>query len=134
MEVQQGAERSELARDVYSLLHFPLLCGLIIYSYAIGEAMLHPDQAMAFETRLALALGIGIFSIGIALTHLRATGQFLTGRVVITVLLSGIVFMMTDFPTYIIMGITLTGLVLLCIWEEIFCPFEQAPDTGLDIE
>ncbi|MEO5907021.1 MAG: hypothetical protein ABIQ11_09855, partial [Saprospiraceae bacterium] len=47
--------------DVFSLLHFPLLCGLIIYAFAIEESMLHPDEEISFPARMALALGIFIF-------------------------------------------------------------------------
>jgi hypothetical protein len=36
-----------MARDAYSLLHFPMLCGLIIYGYAIHQCMAHPDEVLA---------------------------------------------------------------------------------------
>jgi low temperature requirement protein LtrA len=42
METKTGSEQSKFGRDVYSLLHFPIICGLIIYAYAIAEAMAHP--------------------------------------------------------------------------------------------
>ncbi len=65
---RKGAHRSTVARDTFSLLHFPLLCGLIIYAFAIEEAMLHPDEVMSEAARIALSLGIFIFSTGIVLT------------------------------------------------------------------
>ncbi len=119
----RGAARSEMARDAYSLLHFPIMCGLLIYAYAIQEAMAHPDEVMAHGTRLALALGIFIFSMGIAVTHWRGTRMILYGRFIITALLALVVYALSGWETYWVMSAALTGLLVLCVWEEIFCPF-----------
>ena len=119
MTTSTGAQRSRLARDVYSLLHFPLLCGLIIYAYAIEEAMLHPEGEMTFAARLALALGILIFSGGIVITNLRATGQLLYLRIVFTLIISAMIYFITGIETYWTMLIALCGFVVLCIVEEV---------------
>jgi low temperature requirement protein LtrA len=134
LAVRTGAERSKLARDAYSLLHFPLLCGLIIYSYALSEAMLHPGEIMTEAARLALAVGIFVFSIGIAITHFRATGEFLKGRLLVTTVICSATYFAGGLPTYWTMAIALAGLIFLCVWEEIFCPFHDVPDHGIDIE
>jgi low temperature requirement protein LtrA len=125
-----GSDRSRLARDAYSLLHFPLLCGLIIYAYAIEEAMLHPGEDMTLAARMALALGIFIFSNGVVITHLRAFGEVIFGRIIITTLVSAAVFWITGIATYWSMAIAFGGLVILCVWEEIFCPFEESPSAS----
>jgi low temperature requirement protein LtrA len=134
MAIRTGSARSRLARDVYSLLHFPLLCGLIIYSYAIEEALKHPDEVMTVAARLALSVGVLVFSIGIALTHWRATGQFLKGRVLITLIIAATTYFAGGLHTYWIMAIAFTGLVFLCVWEEIFCPFDHGHDSGVNVE
>lgn len=134
MAKRTGSARSRLARDAYSLLHFPLLCGLIIYSYALEQAMMHPDEVMTLAARIALAVGIFVFSIGIALTHFRATGKFLPGRAVITTALALIIYFAGGLSTYWTMAIAFVGLVCLCVWEEIFCPFERESDTGITVE
>lgn len=134
MARRTGGARSSLARDVYSLLHFPLLIGLIIYSFALEEALKHPDEVMTEAARLALAVGILVFSAGIAITHWRATGELLKGRILISLLIAGTTYFAGGLHTYWIMAIAFAGLIGLCIFEEIFCPFDHASDSGVSIE
>lgn len=134
MASRQGAARSTLARDAYSLLHFPLLCGLIIYAYGIEEAMLHPGDVMTLAARAALALGIFIFSTGIAVTHYRAYKEILYGRIVITSIIAGSIYGITGLETFWTMTIAVAGLVILCIWEEIFCPFTDGHSATVEVE
>lgn len=119
MAVRNGADRSQLARDVYSLLHFPLLCGLIIYAFAIEEAMLHPEDVLSAAARTALSLGIFIFSTGIVVTHWRATKRILYDRLFFTLVISSLIIGITNLLTIWSMAIALVGLLTLCVWEEI---------------
>ncbi len=134
MASKTGGERSALGRDVYSLLHFPLLCGLIIYAYAIEEAMLHPDGAMMETARIALALGILIFSTGIVITNLRATGQVLIPRTIITLCTAGAVYFFDGIQTWYSLLIAMVGLIIICVWEEI-APVElDEHSAGMTLE
>ena len=119
MASKTGSARSELGRDVYSLIHFPILCGLIIYAFAIEEAMLHPKDVMSLSARIALALGIFIYSIGICLAELRATQSLNLTRVVLTTITSLLIYFLSDLQTIATMGIAFVCLLLLCIIEEI---------------
>ncbi len=133
MASKSGRERSALGRDVYSLLHFPLLCGLIIYAYAIEEAMLHPEGAMSDAARIALALGIFIFSIGIVITNLRATGQILLPRTIITLCTAAAVYFWNDIHTWYSLLIALIGLIVICIWEEIVPTDHEEHGAGVNV-
>jgi len=134
MESKSGSDRSTLGRDVYSLLHFPLLCGLIIYAYAIEEVMIHPHAQMTTAARAALALGIFIFSAGIIVTHLRATGKLLYQRFVVTILVAACIYFISGVQTYWTLGISLTGLILLCILEEVKSPFTEEREEGIELD
>src|ERR687895_1200570 len=67
----RGAVQSEMARDAFSLVHFPLLFGVILYAAVIEEAVLHPDHHLAFAARLALGTGIALFVGGTGLALWR---------------------------------------------------------------
>lgn len=129
MASKSGEERSTTGRDVFSLLHFPLLCGLIIYAFAIEESMLHPDEVMSFPARMALAIGIFIFSFGLVIATWRGTGSFFYLRAFSTLVISGFILMLTGFSTIWTLSIAFAGLVLMCILEEIFpgCLSSQPP-------
>ena len=119
MASKKGAERSELGRDVYSLIHFPILCGLIIYAFAIEEAMLHPNDVMAWSARVALSLGIFIYSIGICLAGLRADKAINYIRITLTAITSLLIYFLSDLQTIATMSIAFFCLFALCIIEEI---------------
>jgi len=79
-----GPGQTRAARDVFSLMHFPMLCGVIAYAVAIEEVVAHPDHALLLEGRLALAAGIVLFIIGTAGAFWRATGTILLPRILLT--------------------------------------------------
>ncbi len=118
MNQQEGAAQSAMGRDVFSLLHFPMLCGLVIYAYAIEEAMVHPDSAMTLQARLALAIGIILYSLSIILAFWRATGKLLFLRAGLTLVIAGVCFAYSDITVFGTLGIAFTGLFLLCALEE----------------
>jgi low temperature requirement protein LtrA len=77
---RDGSARSCLARDVFSVLHFPMLCGVIAIAAATEAALAHPDQALAADLRLALGGGAVLFVCGTAAGMWRATGRALPWR------------------------------------------------------
>ena len=112
-----GAERSKMARDVFSLFHFPLVCGLIIYAFAIEEAMLHPDGAMSLGSRIALALGILIYSTVIVVAESRATGKINFPRLIMTIFITAVIFVAAGIHTIFTMSIAVIGLMGMCVVE-----------------
>jgi low temperature requirement protein LtrA len=61
MTVREGNARSCMARDIFSVMHFPLLCGVIGMAAATEQALMHPDQPLAADIRLALGGGALLF-------------------------------------------------------------------------
>ena len=78
-----GTVRSSLARDAFSVMHFPMLCGVILLAAGTEQALAHPDQALDPAARLALAGGVLLFTGGTAAAFWRATGQILLIRIVL---------------------------------------------------
>lgn len=111
---KKGAERSSLARDVFSLIHFPILCGLIIYAFAIEQAMHHPKGAMAESERVALTLGVTIFGLMLEWARWRATGKVRMLLPISVIILSTLIFFLNELHTVASMGIMLGGLLVIC--------------------
>jgi low temperature requirement protein LtrA len=72
-------DRSTLARDVYSILHFPLVFGVVLLAVAVEEAVAHPHEALPAGASLALAGGVVLFVGGTA-AALRRSSYALSGR------------------------------------------------------
>jgi low temperature requirement protein LtrA len=76
LAASRGARQSEMARDAFSLIHFPLLFGVILYAAAIEQAVLHPDHHLGFASRLGLGTGIALFVGGTGLALWRCGARF----------------------------------------------------------
>ncbi len=76
LAASDGSARSSLARDVFSFLHFPMLCGIIGMAAATEQALAHPDAPLAGDVRAALGGGVVLFITGSALAIRRATGKW----------------------------------------------------------
>ena len=74
--------RTILARDVYSVLHFPVVFGIVLYAVAIEEAVAHSDELLSAGSGIALAAGITLFLGGTA-ARWRAGHRALIARPVI---------------------------------------------------
>ena len=114
----KGGLQSGMARDVFSLLHFPMICGLIIYAFAIEEAMLHPLGPMTMQGRLALASGTILYTLSIVLCYWRATGKVMIWRIVFTLVMAGVVVWCKETDVFYTLLICFTGLLILCVLEE----------------
>jgi low temperature requirement protein LtrA len=75
MSARDGHARSCMARDVFSVMHFPLLCGVIGMAAATEQALMHPDQPLATDIRLALGGGALLFIWSTGGAMWRVTGR-----------------------------------------------------------
>ena len=83
LAARAGSARASLARDVFSVLHFPMLCGVIAMAAATEEALAHPDRALALDLRVALGVGAVLFVGGTGVALRLATGFALTWRMLL---------------------------------------------------
>lgn len=122
-----GSVQSSLARDVFSLLHFPMLCGVIVYAFAIEEAVAHPGEPLPFVGRLALALGFSLFVGGMAAAIWRATGKRLHARVIVTLIAALAVIALANVSPFVSLAIVFVAVALIAVLEEQNHPLQPAP-------
>jgi len=106
-----------MARDVFSLLHFPMLCGIIAYAFSIEEAMRHPAEPLHTGVRAALAAGIVLFAGGMVPAMWRANGILLWSRALIVVVLAVNVLVIPAAPA-IALSIVFVATVAIALLEE----------------
>jgi len=75
LEGSEGTSRTKLARDVYSLLHFPMILGVVGVAVALEAVVHHPSDPLDMASRLALAAGVALFTGIMGLAIWRATGR-----------------------------------------------------------
>lgn len=113
----QGADRAKMARDVYSLLHFPMLCGAIAFAAIVESVIEQPTDSLSLASRAALAAGLVLFVGGMAVAVWRANRHILRSRMAI-VIATGVTILVIETTSAITFGIALAGLMLIAIVEE----------------
>lgn len=124
MTERRGAERSAMARDAFSLLHFPMVCGVIAYAVAVEEAVAHPGQPLPIGGRLALALSLVLFVGGMAAAVWRATGRLLWPRIVVTLATAGVIVAAAGI-------LPLPSLAIACVGVVVVAALERRADGPL---
>ena len=81
LETATGREPGRIARDAYSLLHYPLVVGIIFYAVAAEEIVAHPDEPLEQFGRFAFSLGITLALLAIAAAVFRVTRRVPTIRI-----------------------------------------------------
>lgn len=119
LESVRGAALSEMARDVFSLYHFPMLCGVILYAAAVEEAIVHPVAPFDDATRLALAAGIALFAGGMVAATWRARRRLLAPRLLLTLATGGALAAMPGLRPVPALSIAFAGMVAVAAWEQI---------------
>jgi low temperature requirement protein LtrA len=124
LESVSGSVQSSMARDVFSLYHFPMLCGIIAFAAAIEEAILHPYAEFSQGWKIMLGAGIGLFAWGSALALWRARRKILWPRVII-ILITVILILWAPVIPWISFLIALAGLVAAGL-TECWAPVRRA--------
>lgn len=110
--------RARLARDAFSLFHFPMICGLIAFAVAVEAAVAHPGDPLDLPARLALALALLLFVGGMALAVWRATGRVLVLRLGLVALGALAVVGVAGVPAGASMALALVAVLAVALLEE----------------
>jgi low temperature requirement protein LtrA len=118
LESCHGSLQSQMARDAFSLAHFPVLCGVIAYAAALEQAIAHPGDWFALPTRIALALGVLLFVGGMAVPIRRCTGQQRRARVLLSIVTAAAIIALSGVAPAITLTIALFGVAAVAAWEQ----------------
>jgi low temperature requirement protein LtrA len=76
-----------LARDAFSLGHFPLIAGIVGFAVAIEEIGAHPDEPAPAAVLASLGIGVALFVASSALSYRLVGGRVLAPRLAILVVM-----------------------------------------------
>jgi low temperature requirement protein LtrA len=118
LSARTGNARSCLARDAFSFLHFPMLCGVVAIAAVTEEALAHPHQAMGLDLRLALGVGAVLFVGGSAMALWRATGRLSMWRSLLMPAATGAIVAVGSMPAAAL-GVLLAALIVLALVDDL---------------
>lgn len=121
--LEHGASRASrsqmgpLARDAFSLAHFPLVCGIVGYAVAIEEMVAHPSDPTGAVVVGALGVGVALFVGFSAVSYWRVTGAVLSSRVGVVALMAVALVATTSLPPIWPLGVAAVSLLVLALLE-----------------
>jgi low temperature requirement protein LtrA len=75
-------ETGHIARDAYSLLHYPMIAGIVFFAVALEEAFLHPDDPMERVVAVLFVVAVGMYLLAQAVAVWRCWRTYLYERVI----------------------------------------------------
>lgn len=120
-----GTDLGRLARDAYTMGHYPLIAGVILFAVGTEELLAHPEAALDAGARWAFFGGLAAYLGAQAIMTLRLTGEVAWERlsVVVALLVSAAVLGTASGAVLapIAAVIVLAGLAIEAArhWEEL---------------
>ena len=127
LETSDGVQQTKLARDVFSLIHFPMICGVVAYAVAVEQAVAHPDEPLSLVGRSALAVGVVLFVGGMVVAMWRAVRRFLLPRAILTAATAIAIVAVSGFSAFVTLAIALVGVIAIDVLEQrTISPLEES--------
>ena len=106
-----------IARDVYTLLHFIIIAGIISFAVSFELILAHPEEVLSSSVAYSLCAGFLLFIGATGFSVWRVSKIILVPRIILTIVsIAGILISIGKAPQqalYIILG----SLALMCIVE-----------------
>ena len=120
LRAAKGPARGTLARDIFTLGHFPLVFGLILYAVVVKHLLAHPDGTLTVDDRWLLGLSVALFVGGQMANHWRLGRRVLPERPVIIVAAAGLCALGAWIPGLaVVAGIAvLLGIMQSITWRR----------------
>ncbi|MEO6207434.1 MAG: low temperature requirement protein A [Candidatus Limnocylindrales bacterium] len=105
-----------LARDAFSVAHFPTIGGIVGFAVAIEEIVAHPGEPAPAAVVASLGIGVALFVAGTALSLRLLDGPLLIPRLaVLAAMLVGLVLVAPLAPVWplAVVAVSLLAIVVL---------------------
>jgi low temperature requirement protein LtrA len=118
---REGRQRTSLARDAYTYLHYPLIAGIIIAALGVELAMEHvaePEPLGAFGG-FALGVGVAVYLMTTFFFWWRVTGRRAWPRLASAVLFFAVSPLLSAIPGLAALVVAGTALAIVIVVERL---------------
>jgi low temperature requirement protein LtrA len=114
-----GEERSALARDSYSMLHQPMIAGIVLFALGAKKTLGHVGDPLDTIPAVALGGGVALYLLGHIGFRLRNMGSLNRQRLVAAVLCLATIPLAREAPALVALGAVAAIVVALVAYEGI---------------
>jgi low temperature requirement protein LtrA len=128
---RSGAERTALARDVYTYLHLPMVAGIVLFAFAMKATLAHVGGKLDTITALGLCGGPALYLFAYVALRLRVSRTFGRGRLVAAVACALLVPVALAAPALVALALVALVWVALHAYEIIWWREARAETRAL---
>jgi low temperature requirement protein LtrA len=122
LESRRGREQSALARDAFSLFHFPIIGGIIASAAVIEAAISHSHDPLPLAYRATLAAALLLYIGGMSVAAHRAAVSGFQVRALIATLIATLTAMLVivvgGVTPAVTLGTALSGMIAVAMSEQ----------------
>jgi low temperature requirement protein LtrA len=106
---RSGAQRTALARDVYTYLHLPMVAGIVLFAFAMKTTLAHVGDELATIPALGLCGGPALYLFAYVAVRVRVSRTLGRGRLIAAVACALLLPVAVAVPALV--ALTLVALV-----------------------
>ncbi len=106
------AARGQLARDVFTYFHYPVVLGIILYAVAAKKTLEHPLDPLSEAGRWALGLGVAIYLSAFALMRFRVIRRIAWERLAAAAVALVVAVALAGTDAIVTLGVVIVVLIL----------------------
>ena len=120
LAARHGAERTALARDVYTYLHLPMVAGIIVFAYAMKVALAHRGDELGTIEAVALCGGPALYLFSFVAVRYRVSRGFGRGRLTAAVACAVLIPVAREVPAVAALALLAGVWIALHAYELIW--------------
>jgi low temperature requirement protein LtrA len=114
-----GKVQNELARDGYSLLHFPMVAGIVLVALGMHETLAHVDEPLGDVVGTAFLGGIALYLLGHVGFARRDHGTWKLQRLVVAGVSLALLPLVEEVDSIVLASAATTLLAVLAAYETV---------------
>ena len=114
-----GREQNGIARDSFSLLHFPMVAGIVLLALGLKKTLGHVEDPLKLVPAVALLGGTALYLLAHVAFRWRNIHTFNVHRPLTAVLLVALVPLGVELPSLVLLAILAAILVVLVAYETL---------------
>ncbi|HMS63143.1 MAG TPA: low temperature requirement protein A [Solirubrobacteraceae bacterium] len=119
MKQARGAERSRIARDSYSYIHFFMIAGIVLLALGTKKSLLDSEEPLKLVPAIALCAGPALYLLGHIAFRLRNVGTVNRQRLVAAIALVALIPVAHAIDALPALALVTAVLVALVTYEHV---------------
>jgi low temperature requirement protein LtrA len=116
---QPGREQNGVARDSYSLLHLPMVAGIVLVALGMKKTLEHVEDPLKLVPAVALLGGTAVYLLAHVAFRWRNIHRFSAQRAVAAVVLVALLPLAVELPSLATLAILAVVLAALVVYETL---------------